>query len=171
LSSHSGKVKVKLCVIITSDAVAYGTKEDYVEECLRRSLEKCTDVELMLVAKVPNSLPIIINEIRKMHSLCNAILITGGTGLSASDLTSKALEMISGEPLVGVGEYLRVKSYDAVGSRAAFSRCYAKLVRYPRPLIMISTPGARDAVELAVNRLICSALPHALYEASKESPW
>lgn len=170
---HEGFVRVKLCLIITSDSVSYGAKEDYIEnrtvEIL--SLRECSSISLKRVVKIPNSLPLIVKEVSECLSNCDVVMITGGTGLSVSDLSFKAIEMLEGEPVPGVGEYLRFRGYESVETRATLSRCAAKLIRYPRPVIVLCTPGSLDAVEIALRDIVCKAFPHAIYDASKKSAW
>jgi len=94
----------------------------------------------------------------------SAILITGGTGISARDQTFETVSSLLTKPLPGYGELFRMLSYAEIGSAAILSRAIGGLVG---DLVVLVMPGSRAAVELAMTRIILPELPHMVREATK----
>lgn len=86
----------------------------------------------------------------------DVIILTGGTGIAARDVTPEAIEAIFDKRLEGFGEEFRRRSWDLIGPRAMLSRATAGLVRGS---LVFSLPGSEKAVELGVE-LLAPALPH-----------
>jgi len=95
---------------------------------------------------------------------CDAVLISGGTGVSPRDRTPEALAPLLERTLDGFGEIFRVLSFERVGSAALLSRALAGVAR-GKPLFAL--PGSPAAVELALERLILPELGHLLAELRK----
>ena len=95
---------------------------------------------------------------------CEAIVLTGGTGVAARDRTCEALADLWDTPLPGFGELFRMLSFDSVGSRAMLSRATGGIVG-GKPIFAL--PGSPRAVELALGRLILPELGHLLAELRK----
>jgi molybdopterin adenylyltransferase len=94
----------------------------------------------------------------------HAILITGGTGISARDQTYETVSALLTKPLPGYGELFRMLSYAEIGSACILSRAVGGLIGGAVALVM---PGSRAAVELAMARIILPELPHLVREARK----
>lgn len=98
---------------------------------------------------------------------CEAVIVTGGTGVSSRDRTFEAISRLLEMDLPGFGELFRALSYQQVGPVAMFSRATAGIAR-GRPVFSI--PGSPTAVELAVKTLILPELAHLLAEIQKHAP-
>jgi molybdenum cofactor biosynthesis protein B len=92
---------------------------------------------------------------------CDAVVVNGGSGISARDRTIEAIEELVERKLDGFGELFRMLSFEQVGSRALLSRAFGGVAR-SKPLFAI--PGSPKAVELALERLILPELGHLLAE-------
>jgi len=95
-----------------------------------------------------------------------AVLINGGTGISARDRTYEAIAALFERRIDGFGELFRSLSYQEIGSAAMMSRAAGGLVS-GRPVF--SMPGSTAAVRLAMEKLILPELSHAVSEAQKKS--
>ena len=93
-----------------------------------------------------------------------AALITGGTGISPRDVTVEAIEPMLTRSIPGFGELFRMLSYAEIGSAAIMSRATAGLVG---SMILVTLPGSRAGVDLAMNRIIIPELPHLVGQAQK----
>lgn len=93
-----------------------------------------------------------------------AILVTGGTGISPRDQTFETVSALLTRPLPGYGELFRMLSYAEIGPACLLSRAVGGLIRETPILVM---PGSRAAVELAMTRIILPELPHLVREARK----
>ncbi len=95
---------------------------------------------------------------------CDAVLLTGGTGVAPRDVTPEAVEPLLERPLPGFGELFRQLSFGEIGAAALLSRALAGLAR-GKPVFAM--PGSRAAVRLALERLILPELGHLAGEARK----
>jgi molybdenum cofactor biosynthesis protein B len=93
-----------------------------------------------------------------------AVIVTGGTGLSPRDVTADALAPLFDKPLPGFGEVFRRLSFDDIGPAAMLSRATAGVVG---PAIVFALPGSEHAVRLAMTRLILPELRHIAAELVK----
>ena len=93
-----------------------------------------------------------------------AIITTGGTGISSRDSTFEAVDALLEKRLDGFGELFRMLSFDEVGSSAMMSRATAGLAAGK---IVVSLPGSERAVRLALERLLLPELGHLVQQAQK----
>jgi molybdenum cofactor biosynthesis protein B len=94
----------------------------------------------------------------------DAIVTTGGTGLTSRDSTFEAIDALLDKRLPGFGELFRMLSYHDIGAAAMLSRaCAGTLGR----VIVISLPGSEKAVRLAMTKLIVPELGHLVQQATK----
>lgn len=92
-------------------------------------------------------------------SLADAIVITGGTGISPRDRTIEAIEPMFDKHLDGFGEAFRRLSFDQIGPRAILSRATMGVVRGS---VVVALPGSPAAVKLAAEALLVPMLSHAI---------
>lgn len=90
---------------------------------------------------------------------CEAIILTGGTGIAPRDVTVEALRPLLEKQLDGFAELFRQLSFEQIGPKAMLSRALAGTIGHS---IVFSLPGSPKAVHLAMNRLILPVLPHAV---------
>jgi molybdenum cofactor biosynthesis protein B len=95
-----------------------------------------------------------------------AVVLTGGTGVSPRDVTPDAVEPLLERTLPGFGELFRWLSYQEVGSAALLSRALAGIAH---GRVVFALPGSRAAVKLAMERLVLPELGHLIGEARKVS--
>lgn len=95
----------------------------------------------------------------------DAIITTGGTGISQGDVTIEAIKPLLDKEIEGFGEIFRYLSYtEDVGTRAILSRAIAGTVGHQ---VIISIPGSTGAVKLAMEKLITKELNHLVHELNK----
>jgi molybdopterin adenylyltransferase len=86
-----------------------------------------------------------------------AIIVNGGTGISPRDGTYEVIAGLLDKRLDGFGEIFRYLSYQDIGSAALMSRAVAGSARGK---VLISLPGSKGAVSLAMEKLILPELRH-----------
>lgn len=89
----------------------------------------------------------------------DAIVTTGGTGLSPRDVTLQAIEPLFDKPMTGFGEAFRRLSWDDIGPRAVLSNATAGVVG---GRVVIALPGSPKALRLALPALVAPILGHAV---------
>jgi molybdenum cofactor biosynthesis protein B len=95
----------------------------------------------------------------------DAVLVTGGTGISPRDQTFETVSSLITRPLPGYGELFRMLSYEEIGPACILSRAVGGLLDRLAILVM---PGSTAAVELAMTRIIIPELSHIVREARRE---
>ena len=91
----------------------------------------------------------------------DVIVLTGGTGVSTTDVTIETIRPIFEKEIEGFGEVFRSVSYKRIGAAAALSRATAGVARGK---VIMCLPGSPDAVETALD-LFLGELPHVVYLA------
>ena len=94
----------------------------------------------------------------------DAILTTGGTGISRRDQAVAIVEKLIDQPLPGFGELFRQLSYAQIGSGAMLSRAVAGIAQGK---LMFALPGSTAAVDLAMTQLILPEIRHLVGELRK----
>lgn len=92
----------------------------------------------------------------------DAILTTGGTGISRRDSTIEVVERRLEKRLDGFGELFRMLSYHDIGAAAMMSRACAGLLG---GRIVVALPGSEAAVRLAMTKLVVPELAHMVQQA------
>ena len=90
-----------------------------------------------------------------------AIIITGGTGFTARDITYEAVTSLLEKEMTGFGELFRMLSYEEIGARAMFSRATAGS-KNKTPIYAL--PGSTNAVKLGTEKLILPSVSHFIEE-------
>lgn len=93
----------------------------------------------------------------------DAIILTGGTGISSRDVTIEALRPLFNKELEGFGEIFRNISFHQIGSSAHLSRATAGIVD---KRVVYCLPGSPNAIEPALE-IILNELPHVISMAQK----
>jgi len=85
------------------------------------------------------------------------IILNGGTGIAPRDGTYEVVDRLLQKRLDGFGEIFRYLSYQDIGSAAIMSRACAGIVG---DKVMISLPGSKGAVQLAMGQLVLPEIGH-----------
>ncbi|MFW9896681.1 MAG: molybdenum cofactor biosynthesis protein B [Candidatus Thorarchaeota archaeon] len=99
----------------------------------------------------------------------DAIIFSGGTGLSQKDITYETIEPRLEKKFDGFGEIFRNLSYNEIGASAMLSRAIAGILRSKKKnKAVFILPGSPRAVKLALEALILPEIGHILYIINKE---
>lgn len=100
-----------------------------------------------------------------VRSDVDVVLVTGGTGLGSKDRSVEAVKSVLEKELPGFGELFRLVSFqEQVGTAAILTRAVAGAAN---GTLVVSMPGAKAAVELALTRILLPELRHALRELGR----
>lgn len=94
----------------------------------------------------------------------DAVITTGGTGISARDSTYEVVDRMLEKRLDGFGEVFRMLSYEEVGAAAILSRAVAGTVGSK---FVATLPGSTNAVRLAMEKLLAPEVSHVVFELRK----
>ena len=93
-----------------------------------------------------------------------AVIATGGTGITSRDSTFEAIDGLLDKRLPGFGELFRMLSFQEVGAAAMLSRAQMGI---HAGRIIVSLPGSPNACRLALEKLLLPELPHLVREARR----
>ncbi len=99
-----------------------------------------------------------------MSTGCNAIIFTGGTGITSRDLTYETIALRLEKRIDGFGELFRFISYAEIGSAAMMSRAFGGIAGRT---IVFCLPGSPDGAMLAMEKLILPEIGHLVREAKR----
>ena len=94
----------------------------------------------------------------------DAILMTGGTGISGRDQTYETVSAMLTKTMPGYGELFRMLSYPEIGPAAMLSRAIGGVIQLK---VVLTMPGSPAAVQLAMEKIILPELGHLVSEARK----
>ena len=88
------------------------------------------------------------------------LLVTGGTGVTAEDVTIESLRPLFRKELTAFGPLFAQLSYGEIGSAALLSRAMAGVIG---DTVAFCLPGSLNACRLACSTLIFPELGHLVY--------
>jgi len=116
-----------------------------------------------IIPDEPQPMRELLGELQQRGDV-DAILMTGGTGLGSRDQTFETVSQLLDRPLPGYGELFRMLSYEQIGPAAMLSRATGGLIGRT---VLLTMPGSRAAVQLAVEKVILPELGHLVREARR----
>ncbi|MEX0867503.1 MAG: MogA/MoaB family molybdenum cofactor biosynthesis protein [Pirellulales bacterium] len=162
---HRDKAPVSVCcaVVTISDTRTVATDRG---GALLIDLLQAAGHEVTSRAIVPDDAVAIAEQLAAMlaNDEIQAVLLTGGTGISARDQTYETISQLLTKPLPGYGELFRLLSYQEIGAAAMLSRAIGGLAGRT---VVLTMPGSTAAVRLAMEKLILPELGHLVFEARK----
>lgn len=93
----------------------------------------------------------------------DAVIVTGGTGITPKDVTIEALHPLFAKELTAFGPLFAQLSYTEIDSAAIMSRASAGIIGHA---LVFCIPGSKKACQLACNALIFPELGHLLLHTS-----
>src|SRR5699024_1812054 len=162
---HVEKKPVRSLVATVSDTRTVDTDKSgrLIKELLHKHGHECVKHEI-----VPDELIEIDRLIEEgmNDTHIEAILLTGGTGISARDVTIEVVQKRVEKEIPGFGELFRMLSYtEDIGSAALMSRAVAGVKSRK---VVFAMPGSSGAVKLAMEKLILPEISHILHELHKD---
>ena len=160
---ESAPEKVRIAVLTISDTRTPETDTggDTIEELMRGAGHEV--VERDIVRDEVSSLRAKLVDLLARPDV-DAVITTGGTGVSARDTTYEVVDRMLEKRLDGFGEIFRMLSYEEIGAAAFLSRAVAGAVGTK---FVACLPGSRNAVRLAVEKLLNPEVSHVVFELRK----
>ncbi len=120
-------------------------------------------VQRHIVPDDPDQMGPLLQKLKQCDDV-DVVLMTGGTGISARDQTYETVAGLLTKVLPGYGELFRMLSYQEIGAAAMLSRAVGGLMGRT---VLLTMPGSRAAVNLALERVILPELGHLVREARR----
>lgn len=156
--SHKARAPKTLRVGVLSVSSTRSLKDDTSGHWIRRRAEK-EGHQAVVHQVVPDDRAIIGRTVMACiaENHLEALLITGGSGISPKDVTIEAVEPLLDKVLTAFGPLFAQLSYEEIDSAALLSRATAGVVG--RTLVFCM-PGSLKACKLACKALIFPELGH-----------
>jgi molybdenum cofactor biosynthesis protein B len=157
------KVEANFAVIVVSD-----TRDERTDESGKIAKQLLTNeghrvLAFKIIRNNENAIRSTVNKMLRDPKI-NVILTSGGTGISKRDITVDTVSGLFDKRIEGFGELFRRLSYGEVGEAAMISRAIAGRVNGK---LVFCLPGSKNAVKLALNKLILPGIGHILWEANR----
>ena len=159
---------MKIGRITISDRASAGIYEDRsgpeIEKVVREFLGGATEFERVIVS---DDMDLISAALKKFADelKCDLVITTGGTGISARDVTPEATRVVLEKELPGFGEIMRMQSFPMVKT-AILSRAMAGT---RGQTLIINLPGKPAAVRQCL-KILAPAIREGMAHLRGEDP-
>ncbi len=168
------KINLALIIVSTSqfcELKAEKKTSDKVIPKVERLLNNNQSISLVFSEIITDSedhINKVLVELMKDDKI-EAIIFSGGMGLSKKDITYETLKPHFEKRINGFEELFRSLSYNEIGTSAMLYRATAGILRSKKKSkAVFLLPGSPDAVRLALQYVIIPELGHILSIANKE---
>ncbi len=145
-------VRIAILTISDSRSAAEDTSGDTLEDLL-------TGAGHVLAARaiIRDEADLIVSRLHNWidDPEVDAVITTGGTGLTGRDVTPEALHRLDGKDIPGFGELFRWLSYQTIGTSTIQSRACAVVAR---DTYIFALPGSTGAVKDAWEGILSTQL-------------
>ncbi|MBI3258128.1 MAG: bifunctional molybdenum cofactor biosynthesis protein MoaC/MoaB [Ignavibacteriae bacterium] len=142
-------------VIVCSDSVSVGAKQDFSGKAIIAKLEKY-GIAVHDYSIVPDDIKSIQDEVKSLYEdEFDIIILTGGTGLSNRDVTPEAIKPLLDREIPGIAEQMRHYGQQ----RMPFSMLSRSIGGMKGKTLILALPGSVRGVEESMDALF----PHILH--------
>jgi molybdenum cofactor biosynthesis protein MoaC len=146
--------QLSVAVVVCSDSVSAGTKEDSSGKIIVDKLQKLG----LTVAKytiIPDDIEVIQSNIQQLYSQkTDMVILTGGTGLSHKDVTPEALLPLLDRRISGIEEAIR--SYGQ--ERTPYAMLSRSVVGFKGDTLFMALPGSSTGAAESMDAVFPSVL-------------
>lgn len=160
LRQHRKRGPLRLGFGILTATTTRSLAEDKSGRWMRKKLHKAGQEVLFHQTVADDAATISRTVTQAIHGLGpDIILVNGGTGVTAQDVTIEALRPLFDKELTAFGILFAQLSYEQIDSAAMLSRATAGVIERTAVFCM---PGSLKAVKLACNALIFPEMGHLM---------
>ncbi|MGI8961193.1 MAG: MogA/MoaB family molybdenum cofactor biosynthesis protein [Bryobacteraceae bacterium] len=149
---------ITVAILTVSDSVVRGAREDLSGPAIR---ERCEELGWRVAEEdaVPDDEEIITRRLQAWadNSVASVILTTGGTGLSARDVTPEATRSILERNIPGIAEMMRSKGLE----QTKFSMLSRAVAGSRKRALIVNLPGSPCGAVYSLS-VIEDLVPHVI---------
>lgn len=147
-------LNLKVAVLVCSDSVSSGKKEDKSGKVIVDKLQKL-GLTIANYAIIPDEISTIQNNVNTLsESKTDLIILTGGTGLSDKDVTPEAILPLIDRRIPGIEEAIR--SYGQ--ERTPFAMLSRSVVGFKGNTLLMALPGSTGGAAESIDAVFPSVL-------------
>lgn len=148
------KKQLLAVVVVCSDTISAGQKEDKAGKAIIKKLEEC-QISISDYIIIPDEKNIIQDKVKYYENQdIDLIIFTGGTGLSKRDVTTEALEEIIERRIPGIEETIRNYGQD----RTPFSMLSRSVAGTINSSLVLALPGSTNGAKESMDAIFPSVL-------------
>jgi molybdenum cofactor biosynthesis protein MoaC len=151
---HKFRKDLKAAVIVCSDTISAGQKEDKAGKAIIKVLEE-SNVVISDYSIIPDEKDSIQDKVKHYVSQdLDLVIFTGGTGLSKRDVTPEALESIIERKIPGIEEAIRSYGQD----RTPYSMLSRSVAGTVAKTLVLALPGSTNGARESMQAIFPSVL-------------
>lgn len=148
------RTDLKAVVIVCSDTISAGQKEDKAGKAIINKLESCA-VSIYDYIIIPDEKEIIQNKAKHYQQEgVDLVIYTGGTGLSKRDVTPEALSAILDRKIPGIEEAIRAHGQE----RTPYSMLSRSVAGTLKDTLIIALPGSTNGAKESMDAIFPGVL-------------
>ncbi|WP_242205722.1 bifunctional molybdenum cofactor biosynthesis protein MoaC/MoaB [Aestuariivivens insulae] len=141
-------------VVVCSDTISAGHKEDKAGKAIIKKLESC-NVKVTEYVIIPDEKEIIQQKAKAYQEQgIDMVIYTGGTGLSARDVTPEALSPILDRNIPGIEEAIRNYGQE----RTPFSMLSRSVAGTIKDTLILALPGSTNGAKESMDAIFPAVL-------------